>query len=118
MFAKVFSAALIASVALSATATPIAARAAGAGTCGSPAIELVASGKEQRFQAVNQADFNHGGALAIGVISDFICGQISSKCKGSAAEVSTCDAASTAAKGTAGGKTQAAADAFNTAIGA
>lgn len=37
--------------------------------------------EEASFQAVDQKDFNHGSALNIKVISDFICGQLGSKYK-------------------------------------
>ncbi|OIW31890.1 hypothetical protein CONLIGDRAFT_244650 [Coniochaeta ligniaria NRRL 30616] len=90
------------------------------GSCGSPAIEFAVGldgRKEASFQAVNQADFNHGSALNIKVISDFICQQLSSKCDAAAATVSACDAASAAAQAAAGGKAQASADAFNSALG-
>lgn len=90
------------------------------GSCGSPAIQFAVGldgRKEASFQAVNQADFNHGSALNIKVISDFICQQLSSKCDASAATVSACDAASAAAQAAAGGKAQASADAFNNALG-
>lgn len=90
------------------------------GSCGSPAIQFAANldgRKESSFQAVNQADFNHGSALNIKVISDFICQQLSSKCDASAATVSACNAASAAAQAAAGGKAQASADAFNNALG-
>lgn len=66
------------------------------------------------FNAADKTDFNHGSALAIGVISDFICQQLDSKCKAAADAVSACKAASTAAKAQTG---QAAADAFNSALG-
>lgn len=87
------------------------------GSCGSPAISF---GQQQdrsdgpAFAAVDQTDFNHGSALKIQVISDFICQQLGSKCKASADTVSTCNAASTAAQAETG---QASADAFNSAMG-
>jgi hypothetical protein len=87
------------------------------GSCGSPAIEFAVGldgRKEASFQAVNQADFNHGSALNIKVISDFVCQQLGSKCKAGAATVAACDAASQAAQGAKG---QASADAFNAALG-
>jgi hypothetical protein len=90
------------------------------GACGSPAIKFAVGldgRKEASFQAENQADFNHGSALNIKVISDFICGQLSSKCKASDATVSACKAASAAAQAAANGKVQASADAFNQALG-
>jgi hypothetical protein len=77
-------------------------------------------------------DFNHGSALNIKVISSFICGQLSSKCKASAATIAACTSAENAASkfkleifslhtiltsllDAATG--QAAADAFNSALG-
>ncbi|KAI3400582.1 hypothetical protein diail_2785 [Diaporthe ilicicola] len=87
------------------------------GSCSNPAIEFAAGldgRKENSFAPVDSADFNHGSALNIKVISDFICGQLQSKCKASADTVSTCQQASTAAQAATG---QAAADAFNSALG-
>lgn len=66
------------------------------------------------FAAADQADFNHGSALAIKVISDFICQQLESKCKAADDAVSACQAASQAASAQKG---QAAADTFNSALG-
>ncbi|KAI5922557.1 hypothetical protein F4810DRAFT_720953 [Camillea tinctor] len=94
-----------------------AAAAADTGSCGSPAISF---GKqddrpnEDAFAAVDQTDFNHGSALGVGVITDFICGQLASKCDASDATVSACEEGSAAAKDLTG---QAAADAFNDALG-
>ncbi|KAK3935796.1 hypothetical protein QBC46DRAFT_357959 [Diplogelasinospora grovesii] len=89
------------------------------GSCGSPAIQFAAGldgrGKEDSFQSVNLKDFNHGSALNIKVISDFTCNVLQSTCKASAATVSACQAASTAAQAL--GQNQAAADAFNSALG-
>lgn len=90
------------------------------GACGSPAIQFALDldgRKEASFQAENTADFNHGSALNIKVISDFICQQLASKCKAGAATISACGAASAAAQAAAGGKAQASADAFNSALG-
>ncbi len=87
------------------------------GSCGSPAIEFAAGldgRKEESFQAVNQADFNHGSALNIKVIASFNCGQLQSKCDASAATVDACNQAESAASAATG---QAAADAFNSALG-
>lgn len=87
------------------------------GSCGSPAISFGSQKdrpNEQAFAAVDQTDFNHGSALAIKVISDFVCQQLGSKCKAAAATVSACTAASAAASAQQG---QAAADAFNSALG-
>lgn len=70
--------------------------------------------KEEAFEAVDLATFNHGSALNIAVISNFICSQVGNKCNVDAAAISTCDAAAAAANGLKG---QAAADAFNSALG-
>ncbi|KAI1333001.1 hypothetical protein F5Y16DRAFT_1160 [Xylariaceae sp. FL0255] len=87
------------------------------GSCGSPAISFgIQSDRpgEDAFIATDQNDFNHGSALNIGVIAQFICSQLGSKCQASAATVSDCDSATQAATGLSG---QAAADAFNNALG-
>lgn len=87
------------------------------GSCGSPAISFGTQkdrSDSEAFAAVDQTDFNHGSALAIKVISDFICQQLDSKCKASAETVSTCQSASAAAAQQSG---QASADAFNSALG-
>lgn len=70
--------------------------------------------KEDAFEPADLATFNHGSALNIAVISNFICSQVGNKCKVDAAAVSTCNDAATAANGLKG---QAAADAFNSALG-
>jgi hypothetical protein len=70
------------------------------GSCGSPAIEFAVGldGRTQAsFEAVDQTSFNHGSALNIGVIASFICGQLSSSCKASAATVAACTNAEAAA---------------------
>lgn len=87
------------------------------GSCSNPAISFGIQkdrAKENAFAAVDQTNFNHGSALNIKVISDFICQQLGSKCGAAADAVSACDAASTAAQAQKG---QAAADAFNSALG-
>ncbi|KAL6811534.1 hypothetical protein J3E69DRAFT_377572 [Trichoderma sp. SZMC 28015] len=87
------------------------------GSCSDPSIKF-ANGLDGRtepaFAPVNEADFNHGSALNIKVISDFICDRLNSSCKASASVVSTCQSASAAASQLTG---QAAADAFNKALG-
>ncbi|KAL7932895.1 hypothetical protein V8C35DRAFT_65828 [Trichoderma chlorosporum] len=87
------------------------------GSCSNPSIKF-ANGLDGRtepaFAPVNEADFNHGSALNIKVIADFICDRLNSSCKASAAVVSTCQSASAAASQLTG---QAAADAFNKALG-
>jgi hypothetical protein len=70
---------------------------------------------EAAFEATDLSTFPHGSALKIGVISDFICQQAVNKCNLDTASADACDAASTAAKKLDG---QAAADAFNAAVGA
>jgi hypothetical protein len=70
--------------------------------------------KEEAFEAADLATFPHGSAQKIDIISQFICSQMQSKCDVGAAEVATCDAAASAASGLKG---QAAADAFNSALG-
>jgi hypothetical protein len=70
--------------------------------------------KEDAFEAKDLQTFPHGSALNIAVISGFICSQIGNKCKVDAAAVQTCNDAAKAANGL---KAQAAADAFNSALG-
>ena len=87
------------------------------GSCSNPAIAFAAGldgRKENAFAPADAADFNHGSALNIKVISGFICGQLSSKCAAAADAVAACKAADTAAQAQTG---QAAADAFNSALG-
>ncbi|KAI0845529.1 hypothetical protein F5Y00DRAFT_166708 [Daldinia vernicosa] len=88
------------------------------GSCGSPAISFGQQkdrGDEDAFAPVNSADFNHGSALKPAVITDFICSQLQSKCGASAATVAQCQEGAQAADSLNG---QAAADAFNAALGA
>lgn len=70
--------------------------------------------QEEAFEPTDLSTFNHGSAQKIDIISQFICSQMSNKCDVDAAAVSTCDAAASAASGLTG---QAAADAFNSALG-
>ncbi|KAH7355381.1 hypothetical protein BKA65DRAFT_475821 [Rhexocercosporidium sp. MPI-PUGE-AT-0058] len=87
------------------------------GACSNPAVQFAVGldgRKEASFQAVNNADFNHGSALNIKVISDFICQQLDSKCKANAAALDACASAQSAAAALKG---QASADAFNAALG-
>lgn len=87
------------------------------GSCGTPAIQF-AEGldgrREASFQNVNDADFNHGSALAIRIIADFTCSRLQSSCKAPEETVQACQQASQAAQAATG---QAAADAFNSALG-
>ncbi|KAK2041380.1 hypothetical protein LZ31DRAFT_472529 [Colletotrichum somersetense] len=85
------------------------------GSCQDPSIEFAAGldgRKEESFAPAG--DFEHGSALNINVISSFICGQLQSRCKADAAAVSACEQGQAAAQGQKG---QAAADAFNSALG-
>lgn len=87
------------------------------GSCGSPAIvfaEGLDGRKEASFQSGNNADFNHGSALNIKIIADFTCQRLESSCKADAATVAACKQGAAAAGGAKG---QAAADAFNAALG-
>ena len=70
------------------------------GSCTDPAIEFAVGldGRTQAsFQAVNLVNFSHGSAVNIGVIASFICGQLSTSCKASAATNAACTAAEAAA---------------------
>lgn len=69
---------------------------------------------EDAFEPADLSTFNHGSAQDIAIISSFICSQMSNKCSASASAVSACDAAASATQGLAG---QAAASAFNSALG-
>ncbi|KAL2170436.1 hypothetical protein VTG60DRAFT_4816 [Thermothelomyces hinnuleus] len=87
------------------------------GTCGSPAIQFAVGldgRREASFQNVNTADFNHGSAQAIRIIADFTCSRLQSSCKAPQETVQACQQASQAAQAASG---QAAADAFNSALG-
>jgi hypothetical protein len=87
------------------------------GACSNPAINFGATsdGRQQdAFEPADLSEFNHGSALNIAVISNFICSQLSSSCKANAAAVSACEGAASAAQGLVGAQ---AADAFNAAIG-
>ena len=87
------------------------------GACTDPAI-VFGFGFDGRntdaFEPANKASFNHGSALNIGVITSFICGQLQSACKAGEDAISACAAGQTAAAAQTG---QAAADAFNAALG-
>ncbi|KAK5489728.1 hypothetical protein LTR55_004247 [Exophiala xenobiotica] len=89
------------------------------GTCSDPTI-LFENGLDGRdtaaFIAADQTDFNHGSALNIGVIAGFICQRLGSTCDAPADVQASCTSASAAAVATT--QNQAAADAFNSIIGA
>ncbi|KAG8901960.1 hypothetical protein FRB99_004994, partial [Tulasnella sp. 403] len=88
------------------------------GSCTNPAIEFglgFDGRKEDSFQPADKTEFNHGSALNIKVIADFLCSQLASKCKASADTVIACQNGETAALAI--GNTGAAADTFNAALG-
>lgn len=88
------------------------------GSCGSAAIKFAVGldgRKDASFAPVNGDDFNHGSAQKPGIITSFICQQLGSKCKASQASVDQCETAAKAADALTG---QAAADAFNSGVGA
>ncbi|CAI6335139.1 unnamed protein product [Periconia digitata] len=100
-------------------AATAAAGAADFGSCTDPSIVFGPTSdgrKEDAFEPADLTNFNHGSANGIGIISSFICDQLTNKCKASADAVTQCDAADAAVK--ASGLTgQAAADSFNSALG-
>ncbi|OAP60553.1 hypothetical protein AYL99_05555 [Fonsecaea erecta] len=87
------------------------------GSCPDPTI-IFANGLDGRnepaFEPHDLTAFPHGSALNIKVITDFICQQLGPRCKGSQQAQDVCNQAAAAAQGQTG---QAAADAFNNAIG-
>ncbi|KAL2443768.1 hypothetical protein ABEF95_012048 [Exophiala dermatitidis] len=87
------------------------------GSCSDPTI-IFADGldgrKEKSFEPNDTTTFTHGSALNIKVISDFICQQLDVKCKASQEAIDACNSGAAAAQGASG---QAAADAFNAALG-
>lgn len=102
----------------SATAAPVASTSSlDLGSCTDPTIVFGAGfdgRKEDSFEPSDTTTFTHGSALNIKVISDFICQQLDTKCKASAAALAACATGQTAAAAQTG---QAAADAFNEALG-
>ncbi|KAL1878786.1 hypothetical protein VTK73DRAFT_7543 [Phialemonium thermophilum] len=94
-------------------------RALNLGSCSDPTI-LFEEGLDGRntaaFIAANQDDFNHGSALNIAVIAGFICQRLDSSCKAGDDAKAACTSASAAAVATS--QNQAAADVFNSIIGA
>lgn len=87
------------------------------GSCTDPAINFGQQSDRPNanaFIAANQVDFNHGSALNIGVIASFICQRLGSPCNAAADAIAACNAGETAAASQTG---QAAADAFNAALG-
>lgn len=92
-------------------------RAVDFGSCSNPTI-VFKEGLDGRntpaFIAENQGDFNHGSALNIKIISDFICQRLGSSCKADAATVDLCNSASAAAQAVT--QDQTAADTFNSIL--
>ncbi|KAF4925163.1 hypothetical protein CGCVW01_v003717 [Colletotrichum viniferum] len=85
------------------------------GECQDPSIEFAAGLDGRKEASFGPAgDFEHGSAQNINIISSFICGQLSSRCQASADAVAACEQGQADAQGLQG---QAAADAFNTALG-
>lgn len=115
MLSSVLMAGLIAATSVVSRALPV--RDTAFGSCTNPAI-IFANGLDGRnqpsFEPANESDFNHGSALGIAVITSFICQQLNDKCKASAAQITACNAGAKAAAALTG---QAAADAFNSALG-
>ncbi|KAK3946011.1 hypothetical protein QBC46DRAFT_64192 [Diplogelasinospora grovesii] len=87
------------------------------GECTDPTILFQKSDdrNETAFIAANQNDFNHGSALNIGVIADFICQRLASPCQAGEEVQKTCSSASAAAVAT--DQDQKAADVFNGILG-
>ncbi|EXJ67981.1 uncharacterized protein A1O5_08595 [Cladophialophora psammophila CBS 110553] len=87
------------------------------GSCPDPTI-IFADGLDGRnqpaFEPHDLTLFPHGSALNIKVITDFICQQLNDKCKASQQALDACNQGATAAQAQTG---QAAADAFNQALG-
>ncbi|KAJ0166185.1 hypothetical protein CTA2_8338 [Colletotrichum tanaceti] len=85
------------------------------GECADPSIRF-AEGLDGRAEASfgPAGDFDHGSAQNIGIIGGFICGQLGSRCQADEAAVAACEQGQADAQGLEG---QAAADAFNSALG-
>ncbi|KIW67359.1 hypothetical protein PV04_06620 [Phialophora macrospora] len=87
------------------------------GSCDNPTIifaDNLDGRNEPSFAPADESTFTHGSALNIKVITDFVCQQLESKCKASQEAIDACNQGATAAQGETG---QAAADAFNQALG-
>lgn len=86
------------------------------GSCSDPTIEFGAGfdGRtEESFRPVSSAEFDHGSAQGVGIITGFICGRLADACGAGEDVVAACEDASAAAEGAEG---QAAADAFNAVL--
>jgi len=89
------------------------------GSCTIPQIEFGVGfdGRtETAFQPTNQADYNHGSADNIGVITQFMCNNLVNTCGADATAKATCATATTAAAA-ALAPTGQQADAFNAVFG-
>lgn len=107
----------------SSSAAPAATAAAGStssldlGTATNPTVVFGAGfdgRKEDSFEPADKAEFTHGSAQNIKVVSDFICQQLGTKFQASQATVDACNQGSAAAQAQTG---QQAADTFNAALG-
>ncbi|EMD33508.1 hypothetical protein CERSUDRAFT_118084 [Gelatoporia subvermispora B] len=110
------------SSATAASAAASSSSSSGAGNFGSCSVPQIAFGagfdgrKETSFEPADKTSFNHGSAQNIDIISQFICGQLSSACGADQTAQTTCATASAAADAQPAG-TGAQADAFNAAFG-
>ncbi|TFY51623.1 hypothetical protein EVG20_g10917 [Dentipellis fragilis] len=89
------------------------------GSCPVPQIKFAAGldgRKETAFEPADLNSFNHGSAQNIDIISQFICDQLTNKCKADQTAKDTCQTATAAADAQTKG-TGAQADAFNAAFG-
>lgn len=100
-----------------AAAAPAASSTLDFGSCTNPGIVFGAGfdgRKENSFEPADKTEFTHGSALNIVVITGFICDRIRDTCKAPTATQDACTAAQAATVGLTG---QAAADAWNAALG-
>ncbi|KAK5047591.1 hypothetical protein LTR84_006688 [Exophiala bonariae] len=87
------------------------------GSCTNPAIVFgpgFDGRKEDSFQPADKTQFTHGSALDIDTISAFMCDRFNDRCQASKEAIAACASARGATKGKTG---QAAADAWNSALG-
>lgn len=104
---------------VSAVSTDSASQIGNFGSCTIPQIEFGVGfdGRtETAFQPTNQADYNHGSADNIGVITQFMCNNLVNTCGADATAKATCATATTAAAA-ALAPTGQQADAFNAVFG-
>lgn len=116
------AAAAAATTTTAASTAPAASGSVDFGTCTDPSVKFGAGldgrkATEFSFLPNNQADFSHGSALNPDIIFQFICDTFVNKCgfKQTDATVTTCRSAQATADAL--GKTGAAADSFNGALG-